>query len=69
MLIPFLPCSVVPAQATVYRNCSKDDPHVVLFWRMMREKFSDEDRAKFLTFTWGRSRLPTQLADFDDKFQ
>jgi hypothetical protein len=42
---------------------NESDPHVVLFWRMIREKFDDEQRAKWLMFCWGRSRLPTKLTD------
>jgi len=52
-----------------YRNCAKEDAHVKLFWRMLRERFGEEERRKFLTFVWGRSRLPTREEDFSDRFR
>jgi len=44
-------------QNTVYRHCSSNDPHIVYFWAVL-EKFSQMERAQFLRFAWGRSRLP-----------
>eukprot|EP00468_Gymnochlora_sp_CCMP2014_P011319 CAMPEP_0167765182 /NCGR_PEP_ID=MMETSP0110_2-20121227/14520_1 /TAXON_ID=629695 /ORGANISM="Gymnochlora sp., Strain CCMP2014" /LENGTH=113 /DNA_ID=CAMNT_0007652817 /DNA_START=123 /DNA_END=464 /DNA_ORIENTATION=- len=35
---------------------------------MMKERFNEEERATFLIFVWGRSRLPTRVQDFDQKF-
>jgi E3 ubiquitin-protein ligase HERC2 len=54
---------------THYSGCSATDPHVVLFWRMLRERFDDDLRARFLVFVWGRSRLPLVEKDFDCKFK
>jgi len=40
------------------------DPHCRMFWRMLRDRFDDEQRAKFVTFVWGRSRLPSTRQGF-----
>lgn len=56
-------------QVTVYESCSATDPHVVLFWRMLRERLDDVERCQFLRFVWGRSRLPLKQEDFDRKFK
>jgi hypothetical protein len=37
------------------------------FWRVM-ESFTQDDRSKFLRFTWGRSRLP-RPAKWDKPFK
>ncbi|KAJ8575654.1 hypothetical protein ON010_g3559 [Phytophthora cinnamomi] len=42
---------------TRYDGYSEDDPTVLLFWEALAE-FSDEQRADFVRFAWGRSRLP-----------
>ena len=46
---------------TAYFDCSESDAHIRLFWRMMRERFDESLRVKFLQFVWGRSTLPTKL--------
>jgi len=43
-------------------------PTIKLFWKMMTEKFNEEDRAQFLVFVWGRSRLPTSKEGFKQRF-
>jgi len=53
---------------TKYSSCTRGDRHVELFWRMLRTRFTDEQRAQFLIFTYGRSRLPTSSADVDTSF-
>ncbi|KAF4318951.1 hypothetical protein BBO99_00006955 [Phytophthora kernoviae] len=42
---------------TRYDGYVEDDPTVQLFWEALAE-FSDEQRADFVRFAWGRSRLP-----------
>ncbi|KAG7382286.1 regulator of chromosome condensation [Phytophthora pseudosyringae] len=42
---------------TRYDGYAEDDPTVLLFWEALAE-FSDEQRADFVRFAWGRSRLP-----------
>jgi len=54
---------------TVYDGFTRNDVHVVMFWRMMREKLDDEEKCQFLRFVWGRSRLPNRVEDFDRKFK
>jgi len=54
-------------QNTVYEGISESQPHVALFWRMMRERFDDPDRFRFLQFVWGRSRMPTSNITWGDK--
>jgi len=56
-------------QATEYKGPSADSPHVKLFWQMMRERLTDEQRSRFISFVWGRSRLPTSIAGFSDRFK
>lgn len=56
-------------QMTVYESCSGQDPHIVLFWKMLRERLDDIERCQFLRFVWGRSRLPLKPEDFDRKFK
>lgn len=51
---------------TEYNGCSKDDDHVKWFWRAM-EEYSPEERAQYLRFVWGRSRLPLTSKDFGKK--
>jgi hypothetical protein len=34
----------------MYEGCSENDRHIQLFWKMMRDRFDDEKRSKFLTF-------------------
>ena len=42
---------------TEYSGCSASDEHVKRFWEVL-ESFDHLERAMFLKFTWGRSRLP-----------
>jgi len=53
---------------TSYSGCSASDAHIRLFWEMYRNRFTDEQRALWLVFVWGRSRLPLTEADFERKF-
>lgn len=54
---------------TRYSQCDKNDPHILLFWRMMTEVFDDRQRSQFIKFAWGRSRLPNVAADYEQKFK
>eukprot|EP00937_MAST-01D_sp_MAST-1D-sp2_P000642 g642.t1 len=42
---------------TKYENIAEDAAEVKMLWDML-EDFGPEDRARFLLFVWGRSRLP-----------
>lgn len=53
---------------TNYNGCSASDPHIRLFWTMMRTRFSNAERAKFLKFVWGRTRLPIHGERWDSNF-
>jgi len=44
-------------QNTTYQGCSSTDPHIKYFWTVL-EKMTQAERAQFLRFAWGRSRLP-----------
>lgn len=48
----------------VYRGMSSSDDLALSFWEVI-ESFTHKDRARFLRFVWGRSRLPraTQFAE------
>lgn len=51
-----------------YSSCSANDTHIRNFWQVL-EEFSEEERAAFLKFTWGRSRLPLNAAAFSQRFK
>jgi len=54
---------------TAYSGCNASDQHVKHFWKMMEDVFDDSQRAKFISFTWGRSRLPQSEKDYEQKFK
>ncbi len=54
---------------THYSQCSASDKHVQFFWKMMTDVFDDRQRAKFISFAWGRSRLPNTCAEYEQKFK
>jgi len=54
---------------TVYEGCSPSDPHIRLFWEMVRTRFNDAERAALLRFVYGRSRLPLRSEDFEKPFK
>ncbi len=54
---------------TVYQGLSPDERSVAIFWDILTNRFDDGQRAKFLTFVWGRSRLPQKARDFERKFK
>jgi len=54
-------------QNTVYVGCTSTDQHIKFFWNVL-EKFTQLERAQFLRFTWGRSRLPPP-AKFTEKMK
>lgn len=45
-------------QIARYEGHSASDRHIQFFWKVFAERFTDADRAQFLRFVWGRSRLP-----------
>jgi hypothetical protein len=45
-------------ERTVYDGYSKDHPVVQRFWRVF-DTLTVDEKCKFIRFTWGRSRLPT----------
>ena len=51
---------------TSYSGCSASDPHIAYFWEAM-EEFTPKERAMYLRFVWGRSRLPLTSAGFRKK--
>ena len=48
---------------TTYDGYTKNDTVIKYFWKML-EEFSTEERAMYLRFVWGRSRLPLTSKDF-----
>lgn len=48
-------------------GCSAQDEHVKWLFEILREEFDDEQRGLYLSFVWGRSRLPLNSNDFDEK--
>jgi hypothetical protein len=55
-------------EATDYRGYSSDDATVRLFWETL-ESFSQDDRARFLKFVWGRTTLPLRVSEFSQRFR
>jgi len=53
---------------TKYQGCSASDRHIQFFWQIMRNRFDEFEKAKFLKFVWGRARLPVRAADFQTHF-
>ena len=51
---------------TLYRGCNETDEIVQYFWKCL-EEFTAEERAMYLRFVWGRSRLPLTSKDFPMK--
>lgn len=45
---------------TTYCSCSENSPIVKLFWQVF-EEMSEEDKALYLKYVWGRQRLPSDL--------
>jgi len=52
---------------TSYSGYNATDAHIRMFWDMYRKRFTDEQRAQWLVFVWGRSRLPLSEADFSSR--
>ena len=48
---------------TIYSGCSENDELIKNFWKCL-EEFNAEERASYLRFVWGRSRLPLTSKDF-----
>jgi hypothetical protein len=42
---------------TQYEDCSENEPHIGLFWEVIRE-MNTKEKSLYLKFVWGRSRLP-----------
>ena len=67
------PSAVAPATLTrapsrqdqVRRRRAPSQRHVRYLWQALR-KFSPENRARFLRFVWGRTRLPATPAEWGD---
>jgi len=54
---------------TTYQGVSSNDLHIRFFWEIMKNRFDDVERGKFLKFVWGRSRLPVRAQDFETRFK
>jgi len=55
---------------TKYEGTHRADAlHIKNFWEIMRLRFDEMERAKFLKFIWGRSRLPVRSTDFETHFK
>ncbi|RYE98630.1 MAG: hypothetical protein EOO41_02145, partial [Methanobacteriota archaeon] len=59
---------LLAAQTEYDASLSPDHPLVTSFWRVLKS-FSPAQRRLFLRFTWGRTRLPANAADFQQKFK
>jgi hypothetical protein len=66
---PVVDVDLLESVCTYERDCSVGDPHVVWFWQLMRNEFTQEDLRAFLRFAWGRTRLPLNKAGFSQPFK
>ena len=56
-------------EATEYDDdISATDPHILLFWEVLRE-FSEAEKSAFLRFVWARPTLPPVGVDFPQKMK
>ena len=55
-------------QISIYPNCQPDHEIVRRFWNVFAG-FDYEERAKYLNFVWGRSKLPRDLAKVAHKHE
>ncbi|RWS20383.1 HERC2-like protein [Leptotrombidium deliense] len=62
---PEIPLDLLKS-VTTYKGVDPDSQLVHWFWKVM-EEFSNDERSLFLRFVWGRTRLPTTIADFRGK--
>jgi len=54
--------------ATQYEGCEEREMWIARFWKVL-EMFDDNQRAQFIRFVSGRSRIPARLQDFDKAFR
>jgi len=47
-------------------NVDSNHKSIKMFWDMF-EKFSQEERRKYLKFVWGRSKMPVDCSNLDYK--
>ena len=47
---------------TDYESCSETTPIIKLFWEVF-EEMSEENKALYLKYVWGRQRLPSDLSN------
>jgi hypothetical protein len=52
-------------RTTEYKAYSANHQHVKWLWEILAEDFNDEQRAQYLVFVWGRSRMPATAQEFD----
>ncbi|MES1912719.1 MAG: hypothetical protein MHM6MM_004945 [Cercozoa sp. M6MM] len=50
-------------------NGHEGEHSVQMLWNILSRRFNDEQRAQFLRFVWGRSRLPADPTTSCDKFK
>jgi hypothetical protein len=54
---------------TRYENDNESSPHIQLFWSVLSDMFTEEQKKLFLIFVWGRTTLPYTDQDFSQKFR
>eukprot|EP01039_Chlorochromonas_danica_P000707 gene707-769_t len=55
-------------KVAVYESVSPEDSHIQFFWRAL-EALTGEERAQFINFCSGRSRLPAAASDYPMPFK
>ncbi len=50
------------------QGCPEDHEQIKQFWKVF-ESFTDEERTMYLKFVWGRTRLPYDIEDLNDRHE
>ena len=66
---PKIDVALLQAATEYERGCSNTEPHILWFWELLQQDFSEVDRRAFVRFVWGRTRLPLTRAAFTQPFK
>jgi alpha-tubulin suppressor-like RCC1 family protein len=50
-------------------DVSAEDEHIIMFWEILADEFTEEEKSAFLRFVWARSTLPPKGIEFPQKFK
>lgn len=61
--------SRLKANAEYDDDVSPEDDHIVAFWDVLENQFSEEEKVLFLRFVWARPSLPPKGTEFSQKLK